>query len=178
MKFKSTIFLLPGLGNSGDGHWQTIWEKEFGFIRIEQHDWEMPDRNDWVNRVQQEIKKHDPSSVILVGHSLACSTIAYWSQTFATKINGALLVAPSDTESEVYPPGTRGFAPMPLNNLPFRSTVVASINDPYVSVDRAKQFANAWGSKLILLQDAGHINVAAGFGKWPGGLELLKELDQ
>jgi predicted alpha/beta hydrolase family esterase len=54
---------------------------------------------------------------------------------------------------------------MPLFKLPFRSTVISGTNDLYVSVQRANQFANAWGSQLILLDDAGHINVAAGFGK-------------
>jgi predicted alpha/beta hydrolase family esterase len=178
MKFKSNILIIPGLGNSGDGHWQTIWENEFGFTRINQRDWETPEKNDWVDAIQQEVIKYDSASVILVGHSLACSTIGYWSQKFPTKIKGALLVAPSDTESEVYPAGTTGFKPMPLSKLPFRSTVISSTNDLYVSIERANQFANAWGSKLILLNDAEHINVAAGFGKWRGGLDFLKELDR
>ena len=178
MKFQSTVLIVPGLGNSGGGHWQTIWENEFGFTRINQRDWDTPDKEDWIRMIQNEIEKHDPASVILVGHSLACSTIGYWSQRFPTKIKGALLVAPSDTESEVYPPGTTGFRPMPLTKLPFRSTIVTSTNDPYVSIERANQFANAWGGKLIMLPDAGHINVAAGYGKWFGGLEFLKELDR
>lgn len=178
MKFKSNILIVPGLGNSGQGHWQTIWENEFGFVRINQRDWETPVRDEWVEAVQQEVSKHDSASVILVGHSLACNTIGYWSQKFPTKIKGALLVAPSDTESAVYPAGTVGFKPMPLTKLPFRSTVISSTNDLYVSIERANQFATAWGSKLILLNDAGHINVDAGFGKWSGGLDFLKELDQ
>ncbi|HEY0744482.1 MAG TPA: alpha/beta hydrolase [Chryseosolibacter sp.] len=178
MKFKSNVFILPGLGNSGEGHWQTIWERDFSFKRIHQRDWDTPDREEWVDTIQHELNQYDPSSVILVGHSLACSTVVYWSQKYPTKIKGALLVAPSDTESEVYPPGTTGFKPMPLTKLPFRSTVISSTNDMYVTVERANHFANAWGSKLILLPDAGHINVAAGFGKWPGGLDFLRQLDQ
>lgn len=178
MKVESNVFIIPGLGNSGYGHWQTIWERDFGFKRINQRDWDTPDREEWIDTIQEELKQYNPSTVILVGHSLACSTVVYWSQKYPTKIKGALLVAPSDTESEVYPPGTSGFKPMPLTKLPFRSTVISSMNDMYVSVERANHFANAWGSKLILLPDAGHINVAAGFGKWPGGLDFLKQLDQ
>lgn len=177
MKFKSNVLIVPGLGNSGPGHWQTIWENEFGFTRVDQRDWDTPVKDDWINAIQQEVSKYEPASVILVGHSLACSAIVYWSQQFPTKIRGALLVAPSDTESEVYPPGTTGFKPMPLSKLSFRSTVVSSTDDVYVSTERANQLANAWGSRLILLNGAGHINVAAGFGKWPGGLDFLKELD-
>jgi predicted alpha/beta hydrolase family esterase len=177
MKFHSNVFILPGLGNSGDGHWQALWEKEFGFIRINQRDWETPNRNEWVDQIHEVIKDYDPASVILVGHSLACSTIGYWSQKYPIKIKGALLVAPSDTESEVYPPGTTGFKPMPDKKILFNSIVVTSANDMYVTSTRAKQFATAWGSKLVVLPDAGHINVASGFGPWREGLNFLKELD-
>ncbi|WP_333820573.1 alpha/beta hydrolase [Ohtaekwangia sp.] len=34
------------------------------------------------------------------------------------------------------------------------------------------------GSELVSVGPAGHINVAAGFGNWPQGIELLKRLDQ
>jgi uncharacterized protein len=177
MKFKSKIFMLPGLGNSGPGHWQTLWESEFGITRINQRDWETPDREEWIDTIHSEISKYDLATVILVGHSLACSTIGYWAKKYHSRIKGALLVAPSDTESEIYPKGTTGFNPMPLDKFPFRSIIVSSTDDEYVSVERAKHFSTAWGSKLILLPNAGHINVAAGFGKWPGGIEFLKELD-
>lgn len=177
MKFRSNIFIIPGLGNSGEGHWQTIWEKEFGFTRINQRDWDTPDKEQWIDAIQNELSKFDPATIILVGHSLACSTIVYWSQKYPAKIKGALLVAPSDTESEVYPAGTTGFKPMPMTKLPFRSTVISSTNDMYVSIERANQFANTWGSKMIMLPEAGHINVAAGFGRWPGGIDFLKQLD-
>ena len=115
MTFTSNILIVPGLGNSGQGHWQTIWEEQFGFNRINQRDWDTPVVDDWINTIEKEVRKYDPASVILVGHSLACSTIGYWSHKFQTKIKGALLVAPSDTESEAYPPGTTGFKPMPLS---------------------------------------------------------------
>jgi len=114
---------------------------------------------------------------VLAGHSLGCATIAFWSAAFNRKIKGALLVAPSDTEAPSYPTGTTGFTPMPLNKLPFPSIVVASDNDYYVSTSRAKLFAKAWGSEYISIGEAGHINAAAGFGLWPGGLQLLKRLD-
>ncbi|GAB3931794.1 hypothetical protein GCM10028804_44960 [Larkinella terrae] len=118
-----------------------------------------------------------PAEVLLVGHSLACSTIAYWAQTFNRPIKGALLVAPSDTEAESYPPGTTGFAPIPLSKLPFPSIVVASINDFYVTLERATLFAQSWGSKLVNIGAAGHINVNSGHTDWPEGLRLLQELE-
>jgi predicted alpha/beta hydrolase family esterase len=175
---KATVLILPGLGNSGEGHWQTFWENQFGFTRVEQRDWNTPVCREWIETLDHKILDCKTSDIILVGHSLACCTIAYWSRYFNRKIKGALLVAPSDTEADTYPPGTTGFAPVPLNKFPFPSITVASTNDYYISLDRAQQFANAWGSELITIGEAGHINVASGFGPWPQGLDYLKKLDQ
>jgi len=60
--------------------------------------------------------------------------------------------------------------------LPFPTIVVASTDDPFVSPERAAAFANAWGSRLVTLPGAGHINADAGFGPWPEGCGLLAEL--
>ncbi|MFT4032098.1 MAG: alpha/beta hydrolase [Siphonobacter sp.] len=175
--FKARVLLVPGLGNSGEGHWQTRWEEQFGFERIEQKNWETPRCSDWIQILDKIVRAERPEQVILVGHSLACSTIGYWAQQCGRVIKGALLVAPSDTEAPSYPEGTTGFAPMPLTRLPFPSIAVASTNDYYVTNERAKYFAAQWGSELIEIGDAGHINVSAGYGEWSFGLELLKRLD-
>jgi predicted alpha/beta hydrolase family esterase len=175
--FKSTILIIPGLGNSGPQHWQSSWERTYNFIRIEQQDWETPICSDWTATINDYVSKYDPQNVILVGHSLACTSIAYWAQQYNVSIKGALLVAPSDTEADTYPPGTTGFKPVPLFKLPFPSIAVASSNDYYVTLNRATQFAEAWGSKLVNIGDAGHINASSGHNEWNEGLELLKRLD-
>jgi len=177
MQFQSTILIIPGLGNSGPQHWQSLWEQQFNFKRVEQKDWDTPVCADWIENINTEIKKHDPANVILVGHSLACSTIVFWAQKFNIKIKAALLVGPSDTEADTYPPGTSGFMPMPLIKLPFPTITVASTNDYYVTFERAQQFAVDWGSELVNIGEAGHINVSSGYGEWNYGLELLKKLD-
>ena len=100
MQFNSTILILPGLGNSGEGHWQTIWENTFGFIRVQQANWEAPVCNEWIDTIDKEVLKYDLSNVILVAHSLANTTVAAWAKKYNRKIKGALLVAPSDTEAE------------------------------------------------------------------------------
>jgi len=46
-----------------------------------------------------------------------------------------------------------------------------------IYLTRAKQFADAWGSKFINVGAKGHINFGAGFGEWNEGLEFLKKLD-
>lgn len=175
--FGATVLILPGLNNSGEEHWQTLWEKQFGFTRVEQRDWDTPVCSDWIETLDKRIRSLNTPDIILVGHSLACCTVGYWTKQYDRKIKGALLVAPSDTEAASYPSGTTGFTPMPLNKLRFPSVTVTSTNDYYVTTDRARHFANAWGSELITIGEAGHINTASGFGAWPQGLEYLKKLD-
>ena len=91
-------------------------------------------------------------------------------------MRGALVVAPSDTEAPSYPKGPTGWTPMPTNRLSFPSTVVASTNDEYVTIERARVFAKAWGSTFVNIGEAGHINSASALGDWPRGRELLAEL--
>lgn len=178
MNFNATILMLPGLGNSGEGHWQTKWERQYPqFIRVNQLDWETPRCSDWTETLDQKIFELKAKEVILIGHSLACTTIACWAERYKRSIKGALLVAPSDTEAATYPSGTTGFVPVPTSKLPFASIVVTSSDDEYVTLERARLFAKHWGSELVNVGAAGHINVSAGFGDWPVGLELLKRLD-
>jgi predicted alpha/beta hydrolase family esterase len=89
---------------------------------------------------------------------------------------GALLVSPADTEAASYPPEPSGFRPMPRQRLPFHSIMVASSNDHYVQLDRARTFAENWGSQLVEIGAHGHINGESGLGDWPEGLMLLREL--
>ncbi|MEP7318058.1 MAG: alpha/beta hydrolase [Panacibacter sp.] len=178
MQFKSTILILPGLGNSGESHWQTLWENQFGFTRVQQKNWDAPVCEEWIDTIDKAVIKYEPGNVILVAHSLANTTVAAWAKKYNRNIKAALMVAPSDTEAETYPPGTTGFNLMFLNKLPFPSVTVLSENDFYVTPERAKYFAGCWGSTVMSIGNAGHINVASGFGEWPKGLELLKQLDQ
>jgi predicted alpha/beta hydrolase family esterase len=169
-------FILPGLNNSGPQHWQTHWENEYGFIRIPQKEWDVPVCEDWMNTIDAAVTKYPLEKIILIGHSLACCTIVKWAQQFNHIIKGALLAGPSDTEAPSYPPGTTGFTPMPLYKLPFRSIVVASSNDEYVTSERAKFFADKWGSALIEAGALGHINSSSGIGNWPQGYAILQTL--
>lgn len=176
--FKSTILILPGWGNSGPEHWQTRWEHEFNFIRVEQQNWDTPTCDDWVEALDRKVMMFDPEEVILVAHSTACILVAFWAGRYNRRVKGALLVAPSDTEASSYPQGPTGFTPVPLKKLPFPSITITSMDDQYVTLDRAQRFADSWGSELVNVGKKGHINTAAGYGAWPEGLEYLRKLDQ
>ena len=169
--------VIPGLHNSDPDHWQSRWEAgDETMERVIQDDWETPHCADWVARLGQALWCAG-SDTLLVAHSAGCVLVAHWAVGCQRgQIRGALLVAPSDPEAPSFPSGATGFGPIPLVRLPFPSTVVASSNDPFVTVARAKTFASAWGSKFVMIGEAGHINTASGIGDWPEGLALLRNL--
>ena len=172
------ILLVPGLYNSGPGHWQTLWEKEYGFARVEQQDWNTPRCEDWVRTLNQVILAQS-APVTLVAHSLGCITVAHWAAVHpesTDRVHATMLVAPSDAERSDFPPGASGFAPIPQVSLPARSVVVASTNDAYTAWPRSEEFAAMWGSTLVNAGQCGHITTIDGFGQWSFGLEILRKL--
>jgi predicted alpha/beta hydrolase family esterase len=116
------VLTIPGIGNSGPAHWQSMW----GSQRL--------------------------------------------------PIAGALLVAVPDPTGPRFPTDATGFAPVPLQRFAFASVVVASSDDPYGSLEYVKRCASAWGSRLVSIGAAGHINAASGLGEWREGYELLDAL--
>jgi predicted alpha/beta hydrolase family esterase len=172
----TTILLVPGLGNSGPQHWQTLWEQRHHYSRVQQADWDQPVGPEWVQALADTIARR-PGPVVLVAHSLGCATVAKWAQAYPTEaVVGALLVAPADTDRPDFPPEVTGFAPMPLHALPFPSIVVASTNDQYVTLPRANDFATAWGSQLVNVGPQGHLNADSDLGAWLTGQEVLAQL--
>lgn len=177
MKDTAKLLILPGIYNSGEGHWQTLWE---GILpnaeRVQQRDWNHPECAEWVVTLEQSIQEQS-APVILIAHSLGCLTVAHWAAQTQQRIQGALLVAVPDPAGTNFPSEAKNFAPVPLQKLPFKSLIVASSNDPYGSVQHAQTCAQAWGSELVNIGDYGHINAASGLGVWADGLSLLAKLD-
>jgi len=178
MVSKTQIVIIPGLGDSGEDHWQSFWLKKFdNSVKVIQDDWNEPDLNDWLKKLNDTILKLD-GPVILVAHSLAVSLVLHWAARHKnSNIKGALLVAPADVDSPSHTPDVvRGFAVMPTSKLPFPSIVVASENDAFVSLDRAKYFAEKWGSDFINIGFKGHINADSKLGFWEEGQSILHRL--
>lgn len=177
------ILIIPGWSSSGPDHWQTRWERNLKTAkRVDQNDWINPSRQDWVSKIVESVVR-SVRPVMLVAHSLGTIAVAHAGQKLSklpAPPIGAFLVAPADVEHSKDWPSTDGyilstevqksFTPLPLNRLPFPSLVVASSNDPYCSLERARHFADAWGSAFIVSGNVGHINVNSGHGPWPDGL--------
>jgi serine hydrolase len=143
MRPPATALILPGLSSSGPEHWQTLWEqRDPSLRRVEQAEWETPRCADWVTRLDDAIASAE-EPVVLVAHSSSCALVAHWARDASSenlaRVRSALLVAPSDPEGPNFPSGPTGFAPMPLERLPFPSIVVASRDDRYVTMERARR---------------------------------------
>lgn len=175
-----TVITVPGLGGSGEGHWQTRWERSrLSTVRADLGTWHSPDRNGWVTRLDEAIRQAE-APVILVAHSLGCLTVAWWTQLlpqpYGWPVAGALLVAPPDVERADAPAALGSFSPAPVAPLPFPSILVGSTNDPWSSIDRAHSLAAWWGSRFIDAGPLGHLNADSGVGDWPAGQRLLDGL--
>jgi predicted alpha/beta hydrolase family esterase len=173
------ILTVPGLANSGADHWQTLWEQQRSNChRVELGQWDQPHRNSWVNQLNHTIRAAG-RPVVLVAHSLGCIAVAWWALLEAADagqlVAGALLVAPPDVEM---PCDERlaGFAPTPAAPLPFPTIVVASRNDPYLTIRAARQLAHAWHADFADAGAIGHINAASAIADWPFGRLLLDRL--
>ena len=172
-----SVLVLPGYGDSGPEHWQSLWEAaDPRFRRVAQRDWLEPNLDDWLAALDREVSAC-PTPPVLVAHSLGCVLVAHWVKRTGRTVEGALLVAPADADAladvlEV----VRSFRPVPLIRLPFRSIVVASDDDAYAPRERAEAFARAWGSRFVGLSGVGHINSDSALGEWPEGRALLDDL--
>ena len=173
----SPVLIVPGLGGSGPGHWQSLWAaSDPAFRRVAQRDWSNPNLAEWLEALDAHITAC-MAPPVLVAHSLACSLVAHWVGQHARGVKAALLVCPSDVESPAHTPDkVRGFSPIPLVQFPFRSIVVASTTDPRVELERARLFATSWGSRFVAVAGGGHMNESSGLGEWVQGKELLEEL--
>lgn len=177
---QTTILILPGWLDSGPQHWQSFWLKKYpNAVKVEQTDWMYPKKEEWVKTLNDYIERYKDNNIVLVGHSLACATIAHWSKNYFPnnyKIKGTLLVGAADVEMQNFPKEITGFSPMPIEKLKFKSIVVASEDDPYATTERSKYFAEHWESKFINIGPRGHISSSSGLGEWEQGQELLNQL--
>lgn len=170
------VLVVPGIGNSGPQHWQTLWqERHPSWRRVLQHEWDYPLCREWVAALDAAIAA-SPVPPVLVAHSLGCLVVAHWASRLPAPVRAAFLVAPPDPDGAAFPAAAQGFNPVPLRRFPFFSLVVASTDDPFGSTAYARRCAESWGSEFVEIGPAGHINVESGHGNWPDGFELFMRL--
>nr|WP_286206648.1 alpha/beta hydrolase [Thauera linaloolentis] len=174
---------VPGYHGSGAGHWQTWLEGELPEARrVGGIDWEDPLLARWAGEVRREIDEA-PGAVWIVAHSFGCLASVVAAADRPQKVAGLLLVAPADPE-RFDPLGLRhdvrqsqGLTDyLPRTAFVCPSILAASRSDPWLKLSSAREWAECWGSRLIDVGDAGHINTESGHGPWPQALALLTQL--
>lgn len=162
------VLIVPGLGDSGPSHWQTWLQRQYRDAkRVHQLDWHRPDLSAWALQIDAAIGKAPRTRWIAVAHSFGCLALAHYleikrQQGLDPRLVFALLVAPaSPTKFELDP------KQLSDRGLGIPSTLVASEDDPWMSLEHAAQWAERWGSRCLNLGAAGHINAESGLRVWP-----------
>ena len=167
------VLLVPGIFNSGPGHWQTLWEERLpGVHRVQQRDWEHPVCGEWVDTLDAAIAK--AGEPVLVAHSLGCLVVAHWAAQSDRVVHGMLLVAVPDPTGRSFPREAIGFAAVPSSLRERHVTVVSSSDDPYSSAAFVNRCVALWGAEHVQLGAVGHINAESGLGAWPQGWAMVE----
>ena len=184
------VFIIPGFYGSGAAHWQSWLETQLsGCVRLRDVDWARPDLSTWVDQAQAQLQAL-PSRTWLVAHSFGCLVAATLAAVAPEKIAGIVFVAPAEPRRFAIGGGLRNTRfdrsareePSIVEILPhalpqgIRSVVIASENDPWLAFPDAEAMAARWCSTFVNLGEAGHVNVDAGYGPWPGLLQQVENL--
>jgi predicted alpha/beta hydrolase family esterase len=171
------LLVIPGLNDSGPAHWQTWLEGQYArrASRVRQDDWARADLARWSRRIEETVARHPGTRWVAVAHSFGCLALLHHlshSGLAAEGVQAALLVAPADPEKF----GVS--SELPHSRLGVPSILLASENDPWMRLESACAWARVWGSRLISLGEAGHINTEAGFGPLPQAKLLVETMIQ
>lgn len=164
------LLIVPGLHGSGEEHWQTWLERRHhGSVRVAQDDWSTADLERWSARIAATRAAHPVTGWIAVAHSFgSLALVRHLQQQGGEGIAAALLVAPADPHRF----GAERALSLPV---PLRDTLlVASRNDPWLTMTAARTWAQVWGVPVLDAGAVGHLNVASGHGPWPLGQRLVQ----
>jgi len=178
-----TVVIVPGLRGHMADHWQTRLAARLPKVSV------VPafgrdhyDLDERVAAVDEAVTAAE-GPVVIVAHSAGVITTVHWASRHGRRVSGALLATPPDLVASLtaeYPSLAElkrcGWLPVPLEPLPFRSIVAASVDDSLGEVGRVIDLARRWNSDLHMLGAVGHLNPASGFGEWPEALSLLERL--
>jgi predicted alpha/beta hydrolase family esterase len=175
--------IVPGIGGSDGTHWQTLWQEQWeaDAARVDPASWSQPDLDDWVAAIDRAVRCLSPrvDGMALVAHSLGCWAVSEWLLRTPLGVPvTAFLVAPPDPMGDAFPSEDAStFVALQAGRLPVPSMVAASTDDPYCEPRIAEQLAGTWGSDLVQVGAAGHINSASKLGEWSTGRAALDRLD-
>lgn len=162
--------IVPGLNNSDERHWQSIWQAQLPqSTRIDLDDWATPDLNRWCNAIARALVVTDQPA-ILIAHSFGALASARMAELLPEKVLALFLVAPADPDKFTIADQ------IPQKALEVKTQLIASSNDPWMHAEKAEYWASKWAADYLLLDDVGHINSQSNIAEWPWGIEQLRNL--
>lgn len=168
--------IVPGVGGSEYNHWQSwLQHRLIRCSRVQQKDWNRPLLDTWVAEFVKTLQAL-PDEIQIVAHSFGCLTSVAALDRYPElnrKIRNLVLVAPANPARF----GENGFSRDGQSD--YRcyfqqiqprvpATLLISENDPWLGFADAQILAEAWKIKPVNLGAVGHVNVASGFGPFPG----------
>jgi predicted alpha/beta hydrolase family esterase len=171
------INIIPGINNSGPEHWQTYWEHQYGFTRIEQEDWDHPVYEKWKEKLVQSVTGNKvQKNTILIAHSLGCLLTVKALPEIQDYLSCIYLVAVPDPSMVFFSGQLQTFRNLPDKNLKVPGYLVYSENDPYSSIEFSVRYSRIWGLKAINAGRKGHLNSDSRLGVWEEGYEIFRRL--
>ncbi|WP_323669180.1 RBBP9/YdeN family alpha/beta hydrolase [Aliarcobacter butzleri] len=174
------VLILHGLNGSDYPHWQSqlamdLIKENFivSFPSFPSRD--NPKLQEWKEFLKKEIKHFNPD--IVVCHSLGNILWFHTCDELDIKLDKLMLVAP--VRNEVLE-DAKTFFPYPIvKDLKAREIIMAaSTNDPYLTVEEAIRLQSKLNIGMKIMENAGHINAASGFGKLDCALDWIKREDE
>ena len=174
------VLILHGLGGSDFPHWQAQLASDLikenyvvSFPSFPSRD--NPKLQVWKEFLKNELNHFKPD--IVVCHSLANILWFHTCDELDIKLDKLMLVAP--VRNQVLEEA-KTFFPYPIaKDLKANEIIMAaSTNDPYMSIEEAIELQSKLNIGMKIMENAGHINAASGFGKLDCALDWIKRVDE
>ncbi len=179
------VLIVPGYHGSAEAHWQVWLQRQWPHSRLlTSVDWEKPVLATWAEQIRDEIARaREP--LWIVAHSFGCLASVVAAADRPQSVAALVLVAPAeparfnllglgsadDRRLEVHT--LADVLPDTALNVP--GLVLASSNDPWMSLAAAEVWARRWQLELQDVGALGHINVDSGHGPWPDLLHRVSD---
>ena len=174
------VLILHGLGGSDYPHWQAQLACDLikqntpvSFPSLPNRD--NPNLQEWKEFLKKEIEQFNPT--IVVCHSLANLLWFHICDELDIKLDKLMLVAPVRNKEL---DDAKTFFPYPIaKDLKAKEIIMAaSTNDPYMNVEEAIRLQSKLRIGMKLLEEAGHINAASGYGKLDCALDWINREEE
>ena len=171
------VLILHGWGGSDFPHWQAWLATELikrnyivSFPQLPNP--QNPNLNAWLGYLKTEMDHFRPD--IVVCHSLANILWLHFCERFVFEdVEKLMLVAPVSQNCKIAELSQFFPYPMPKNLRAKNIISAGSTNDPYLSVEEAIEFQSKLNIGMKIMENAGHINTASGFGELSCALDWV-----